>query len=221
MYTNKTKIGIIGSGIVGRVLASAFLTEGNTVLLGTRDTSKKEVTDWLAENTNGKAGSFADAASFGEIIVLAVGGEVAAAALQLANADNLSGKIIIDATNPISHTAAPENGVLSFFTDVNKSLMETLQAQFPAAHFVKAFSCVGNALMYKPFFKEGIPSMFICGNDEEAKSSVKKILTNFGWLVEDMGKATAARAIEPLCMLWCIPGFINNQWQHAFKLLRV
>lgn len=221
MYTTETKIGIIGSGIVGRVLASAFLKESNPVLLGTRDTSKAEVTTWLKENASGRTGSFSEAASFADIIVLAVAGEVASDALQLADPDNLTNKIIIDATNPISHAAGPTNGVLSFFTDLNQSLMEKLQMQFPAAHFVKAFSCVGNNFMYKPSFKEGKPSMFICGNNEAAKASVHTILTNFGWLTEDMGKAEAARAIEPLCMLWCIPGFLNNQWNHAFKLLRV
>ena len=90
----------------------------------------------------------------------------------------------------------------------------------PEANFVKCFSCVGNALMVDPGFPEVKPTMFICGNKEEAKKEVEMILEKFGWEYEDMGKAEAARAIEPLCILWCIPGFTNNSWSHAFKLLK-
>lgn len=98
--------------------------------------------------------------------------------------------------------------------------MEQLQHQFPAAHFVKSFSCVGSAYMVNPDFKEGKPTMFICGNNEQSKLQVKSILDQFGWETEDMGKVEASRAIEPLCILWCIPGFLNNQWSHAFRLLK-
>lgn len=98
--------------------------------------------------------------------------------------------------------------------------MEELQKNVTDAHFVKAFNSVGSAFMVNPDFGGVKPSMFICGNNENAKDQVKKILEVFGWEVEDMGKAEAARAIEPLCMLWCIPGFLNNQWSHAFKLLK-
>jgi predicted dinucleotide-binding enzyme len=112
------------------------------------------------------------------------------------------------------------NGVLSFFTTLDDSLMERLQREFTGVRFVKAFNSVGNACMVNPKFKEGKPTMFICGNDDDAKRVVVGILDQFGWEIADMGKAEAARAIEPLCMLWCIPGFIRNEWMHAFKLLR-
>jgi hypothetical protein len=112
------------------------------------------------------------------------------------------------------------NGVIKFFTDLNESLMEKLQKKAPEAHFVKAFSCVGNALMVNPKLAGGPPTMFICGNDAAAKAEVKKLLEQFGWETADMGAMEAARAIEPLCMLWCIPGFIQNSWMHAFKLLK-
>ena len=213
------KTGIIGSGIVGRVLASAFLKEGHEVMLGTRDINKDEVVKWKNENTNGKTGTFKDTAAFGEILVLAVGGEVAIEAVTAAGKENFNGKIIIDATNPIAKEP-PVNGVLKFFTDLNESLMEKIQHEIPEAKLVKAFSCVGNALMYKPNFPGGTPTMFIAGNDEKAKKTVTDILTAFGWETEDMGKAESARAIEPLCILWCIPGFIHNKWNHAFKLLK-
>jgi hypothetical protein len=98
--------------------------------------------------------------------------------------------------------------------------MEQLQREFPSVHFVKAFNSVGNALMVNPEFSAGKPSMFICGNDAEAKQTVSSIVEQFGWEVEDMGNMEAARAIEPLCILWCIPGFLHNDWAHAFKVLR-
>jgi len=213
------KIGIIGSGLVGRVLASAFLKEGFDVMLGTRNTSKQEVVNWKNENLSGKTGSFNETTEFGELLVLATGGNVTEEAIRLAGFANFKNKVVIDATNPIA-AAPPENGVLKFFTDLNESLMEKIQKLIPDAKLVKAFNSVGNTLMYKPNFPGGIPTMFICGNDDAAKKTVTGILTTFGWETEDMGKIEAARAIEPLCILWCIPGFIRNQWTHAFKLLK-
>ena len=220
MYTSQTKIGIIGSGAVGQALAKAFIAEGNEVMLGTRHTDKPEVVQWKKDNPQGNTGTFEETAAFGELLVLAVGGSVAEEALQQAGQNNVNGKIIVDATNPIDTKAKPENGVLKFFTDINYSLMEKLQSLVPEAHFVKAFNSVGNAVMYKPAFKEGKPTMFIAGNNEEAKAAVTTLLEAFGYEAADMGKAEAARAIEPLAILWCIPGFIRNEWSHAFKLLK-
>ena len=154
-----------------------------------------------------------------ELVVLAVKGTVAAEALRAAGAANLSGKTIIDATNPIAD-APPTNGVLKFFTSLDESSMERLQREFPDAHFVKAFNSVGSTRMVNPEFDGGKPTMFICGNDAAAKQTVTGILDEFGWEVADMGAAEGARAIEPLCILWCIPGFLRQEWTHAFKLLK-
>jgi 8-hydroxy-5-deazaflavin:NADPH oxidoreductase len=214
------KIGIIGSGIVGQVLAKAFLSEGHEAMLGTRNTSKEEVVKWKKDNPNGQVANFEETAKFGELLVLATKGSATADIINLAGVKNFSGKVVIDAVNPIADTP-PENGVLRFFTSLEDSLMERIQKQLPEAKIVKAFNSVGNAFMYKPNFPGGKPTMFICGNDEAAKKTVTAILTAFGWETEDMGKAEAARAIEPLCILWCIPGFIRNQWTHAFKLLKM
>jgi 8-hydroxy-5-deazaflavin:NADPH oxidoreductase len=211
------KIGIIGSGDVAKALGGGFLKHGHEVAMGTRDVAKLEA--WGKLNPKAAIGSFPDAAKFAEVVVLAVKGSVAEDALRIAGAANLAGKTIIDATNPISD-AAPVNGVLNFFTTLGDSLMERLQREFGAAHFVKAFNSVGAACMVNPEFKGGWPTMFIAGNEAAAKKTVAAILTEFGWETEDMGAAEAARAIEPLCMLWCIPGFRQNDWVHAFKLLR-
>lgn len=213
------KIGVIGSGAVGRVLATAFLKEGHQVTLGSRNPNKDEVVKWLAENPDGQAGDFAATASFGELLVLATKGSVTMNAIELSGKQNLAGKVIIDATNPIAEKP-PVNGVLSFFTTTEESFMEQLQKDVPEAKFVKAFNSVGNALMYKPDFQGQKPTMFICGNDAGAKQKVAEILERFGWESEDMGTVEAARAIEPLCILWCITGFLKNDWMHAFKLLK-
>ena len=211
------RVGIIGSGDVAKTLASGFLKHGHEVMLGTRTTAKLE--EWAKRNSGVRIGSFAEAAKFGDLVALSVKGTAAFDALRSATPANLSGKIVIDTTNPIAD-APPANGVLKFFTNFDQSLMEQLQREFSDARFVKAFNSVGNACMVNPQFEGGKPTMFICGNDEVAKKRVSEILTQFGWETADMGKAEAARAIEPLCILWCIPGFLHNDWVHAFKLLK-
>jgi len=214
------RIGIIGSGEVGQTLGTAFLTEGHEVMLGTRNPGKEEVKKWKQANPKGQCSTFGVTAQFGDLLVLAVAGSAAEAAIKQAGTSHFTNKVLIDVTNPIA-AAAPQDGVLSFFTKPDESLMEQLQKLIPQAKLVKAFNSVGNAQMYKPTVKGGPPTMFICGNDESAKKTVTGILTAFGWETADMGKAIAARAIEPLCILWCIPGFLQNQWTHAFKLLKV
>lgn len=209
-------IGILGSGDVAKALAKGFLQHGHQVMLGTR--APEKLADWMKENPKAQVGGFSTAAKFGELAVLAVKGSAALDALRLAHASNLAGKAVIDATNPIDNVP-PSNGLLKFFTSLDDSLMERLQHEFPALHFVKAFNSVGSACMVNPEFKGGKPTMFICGNDDAAKQTVRGILDQFGWETADMGGAEAARAIEPLCMLWCIPGFLRNDWVHAFKLL--
>ncbi len=210
------KIGILGSGDVAKALGAGFLKHGHEVTLGTRSAAK--LADWQKQNPRARVASFADTAKFAELVVLAVKGTVAADALRAAGAANLAGKPVMDAANPIAD-APPVNGVLRFFTNHEQSLMERLQAEFPQARFVKAFNSVGSACMVNPQFAGGRPTMFICGNDDAAKKIVRGVLDQFGWETADMGKAEAARAIEPLCMLWCIPGFLRNDWTHAFKLL--
>lgn len=211
-------IGIIGSGAVAKSLGEGFLKHGHGVMLGTRDTSK--LSGWASKNKGAKTGSFADAAKFGEALVLAVKGTAALEALEGAGADALAGKTVMDTTNPIAE-APPVNGVLKYFTNLDESLMERLQKAYPKTHFVKCFNSVGNAQMVNPDYAAGKPTMFICGHDEGAKQQVKGILDQFDWETADMGSAEAARAIEPLAMLWCIPGFLRNEWTHAFKVLHV
>jgi len=212
------RIAVLGSGVVGQVLADGFLAHGYDVIRGTREPAK--LSDWLAAaGARAATGTFAEAARAGELIVLAVKGDAAESVVDLAGVDSLAGKVVIDTTNPIA-AEPPVHGVLRFFTTPDESLMERLQRRAPAARFVKAFSCVGNGCMVSPQLPGGPPTMFLCGNDPSARAEVRAILEQFGWDTEDLGEAEAARAIEPLCILWCIPGFRRNSWGHALKLLR-
>ncbi|HEY0855516.1 MAG TPA: NAD(P)-binding domain-containing protein [Albitalea sp.] len=211
------KIGILGSGTVAQTLGAGFIKHGHEVMLGSGTPPK--LADWQAAHPRGRTGSFADAAEFAELAVLAVKGTAAAAAMKAAGPQRLAGKAVIDATNPIAE-AAPVHGVLQFFTGPNDSLLERLQREFPALRLVKAFNSVGSAFMIDPAMQGGPPTMFICGDDEPARHAVRALVESVGWEVADMGAAAAARAIEPLCMLWCIPGLLRGEWSHAFRLLK-
>lgn len=208
------KVGVIGSAVVGQTLARGFKKHGYDVRIGSRTPAK--LADF-SSSAGIPAATFAEVAGWADVIVLAVHGSAAEEALRLAGADRLAGKVIIDTTNPISDTP-PTDGVLHFFTGPNSSLLEHLQAAYPQGRFVKAFNSVGNARMVNPAYAKGRPTMFYCGNDAGAKATVARILEQFGWEPADMGTAVAARAIEPLCQLWCIPGFRQNQWTHAFAV---
>jgi len=210
------KIGVLGSGQVGEILAGGFLKHGYDVMRASREPEK--LASWKSgAGAKASTGTFADAARFADVVVLAVKGTAAEEAIGLCG-DGLKGKIVLDATNPIADTP-PTNGVVAFFTGPNDSLLERLQKKAPTAKLVKCFSCVGNALMVNPKLP-GRPSMFICGNDSAAKEVARGILDQFGWDTEDCGAVEAARAIEPLCMLWCIPGMLRGDWMHAYKVLR-
>lgn len=212
-------VAVLGSGNVGDTLANGFLTVAHTtVIRGTRDPVK--VAEWLKKaGSKASIASFAEASAKADIIVLAVKGGAAEELVKSIPEKALAGKVVIDATNPTSDSP-PENGVVRYFTDINESLMERLQKLAPKARFVKAFSCVGLAFMVNPPFSEK-PTMFICGNDSDAKIQVTEILTIFGWETADMGFVESARAIEPLAMLWISRGMVHNKWNHAFRMVQI
>lgn len=212
------KVGILGSGVVGRVLGSGFVKHGHQVMLGTRDPGVEEVRSWLAQNPGASAGTFAEAARFGDLLVLVVLGRVVDKVIELAGPQNFSGKTLIDATNPLADSP-PVSGVLQYTTGPNESLGEKVQALLPQARVVKAFNSVGNNRMVDPHFEQGTPTMFLCGDSDAAKAQVSDVIREFGWEPFDCGGIIASRALEPLCMLWCLPGFLRNQWTHAFKVL--
>jgi hypothetical protein len=209
------KIGVIGSASVGQTLSAGFKRHGYDVRIGSRTPAKLSE---FSQSSGISSGTFADVAAWADAVVLAVSGKVAEEALRTAGEANLRGKVVIDATNPLAD-APPVDGVIQCFTGPNESLMERLQKAFPDVKFVKAFSSVGAGRMVNPSFAGGKPTMFYCGNDADAKAFVAKVLDQFGWEPADMGTAVAARVIEPLAQLWCIPGFRQNSWTHAFKVL--
>lgn len=211
------KVGILGSGDVGKVLAKGFLKNGYQVAIGSDHPEK--LTEFKRENPKMETATFEEAAQSGDIVVVCVKGTVAEKIVEKVKR-HITGKTVIDTTNPIAD-APPQNGVLKYFTSLEESLMERLQTIAPDAQFVKAFNSIGSTLMVNPEFGDDTkPTMFICGNNDDAKKKVHEILEKFGFEVEDMGKVESARAIEPLCILWCIPGFLRNEWSHAFKLLK-
>jgi len=212
------KVGVLGSGIVGQVLGMGFAKHGHQVMMGTRNPSDQDVQNWLAKTPGASAGTFADAARFGEFLVLVVLGRVVEKVIEFAGPENFAGKTLMDATNPLADSP-PVNGVLLYTTGPNESLGERIQAHLPMAHVVKACNSVGNTRMVNPDFEQGTPTMFLCGDNEAAKAGVSDIITQLGWEPFDCGGIIAARALEPLCMLWCVPGFRTNQWTHAFKVL--
>jgi 8-hydroxy-5-deazaflavin:NADPH oxidoreductase len=210
-------IAILGTGVVSQALALGFKKYGYAVVIGTQHPEKK--IEWKDDSLKTTpVVTYQEAVKKSEMVLLAVKGTAAESVIK-AISSLIANKTVIDATNPIAD-APPEGGVLKFFTNLDESLMEQLQKISPQAHFVKAFNSVGNAFMVNPDFGGQKPTMFICGNDDGAKKEVSGILNQFGWETEDMGGAPSARAIEPLCMLWCIPGLQRNQWSHAFKLLK-
>jgi predicted dinucleotide-binding enzyme len=211
------KIGVIGSGKVGEVLGDGFLAKGYAVKRGSREPGK--LADWRA-GAHGEAstGTMRETAAWADVIVLAVKGTGAEPSIDEMGADNLAGKLILDATNPIAD-APPKNGALTFFTGGNESLLQRLQAKAPAAKFVKAWNSVGAPMMIDPKLQI-TPAMFICGADTGAKQEAAAILGQFGWNAVDVGGVEMGHAVEALCILWCATGFLHNDWTHAFAYLK-
>ncbi len=211
------KVGIIGSGDVGLKLGEGFLALGDTVKIGTRDTSKENVVSWIAKNgQKATAGSFAEAASFGDVLLIATLWSGTMDAINLANPKNFAGKVTIDVTNPLDFSKMPPTLVVGHTTSGG----EMIQKALPAAKVVKALNTVGNQHFFCPDFSGGPPTMFICGDDSDAKSQVTKILSKFGWEAIDMGGITESRLLEPLAMVWISYYFKTGTGNHAFKLLQ-
>lgn len=208
------KVGILGSGDVATVLGNGFLSRGHEVMLGTREPSKLE--DWkTAGGAAARVGSFEDAASFGDIVVLATFGMATEDILKHAGAERFAGKIVMDATNPLEEGERGPRLAIGF----SDSLGERIQRALPQAHVVKVYNTVGNPLMVDPKLSGGPPDMFIAGNDDGAKATVAGIVRNFGWNVVDMGGIDASRLLEPMCMVWVLHGIRSGTWNHAFKFL--
>jgi 8-hydroxy-5-deazaflavin:NADPH oxidoreductase len=212
------KIGIIGTGDVGKALGKGFVTLGHEVRMGSRDAKNEKALSWVNEiGAKASAGTFADAASFGEIVVLATLGVANDSALKMAGPEKFRGKVVIDATNPfdLSGGMPPKLSVIG-----NDSAGERVQRLLPDAHVVKAFNTVGNMSMFRPHFPGGPPDMFIAGSSDEAKKTVSGILRDFGWGVVDVGGIESSRYLEAMSIIWIISAMRGEHWNQAFKLLR-
>ena len=211
------KVGILGSGDVGKQLGRGFAKHGFDVMLGSREPAKLE--SWRRE-TSGKVstGTFAQAAAHGDLVILALHGAATEAAIDLAGAKNFSGKLVLDATNPLDFSHGMPPGLLLGTTD---SMGERVQKKLPGAKVVKCFNTVSNVKMIDPKFKEGVPPMLICGNDAEAKKRTDAILRELGWPgAMDIGGIEGARWLEAIVPLWVRAGQVLNTYEHAFKVVR-
>jgi len=212
------KVGILGSGDVGQALGSGFVSLGHEVKMGSRDAGNEKARAWVAKTgQRASAGTFAEAAAFADLAVLATLWSGTENALRLAGAKNLAGKVVIDATNPLLYTPNAPPSLALGHTD---SGGEQVQRWLPESRVVKCFNIVGHAHMVHPDFPGGPPDMFLCGNDADAKKTVTEICQEFGWPVIDTGGIEGARLLEPICILWVLYGIRTNSWNHAFKLLR-
>ena len=211
------KIGILGTGDVGRSLGTGFVDKGHDVLMGSRQAGNAKAAAW-AKQAGPKAttGTFADAAKFGDVVVLATKWTGTENALKIAGFANFARKVVMDVTNPLDFSKGTPRLAIGH-TD---SGGEQIQRWLKDAKVVKAFNIVGHDDMVNPRFPGGPPDMFIAGNDAGAKQTVTEICRQFGWPVIDIGALEGARELESLCILWCLYGFKTDTWNHAFKLLR-
>lgn len=211
------KIGILGTGNVGQALGSGFAALGHEVKMGSRDPSQEKVRDWVNKaGAKASAGTFAEAAAFGELAVICTIWTGTENAIRLTDPANLAGKVVIDTVNPLDFSSGIPPKLAIGHTD---SASEQIQRWLPDSKVVKAFNIVGSPHMFRPEFLGGPPDMFICGNDEQAKATVTDLLKTFGWSVVDIGTIDCARYLEPMAMVWIRHFFRVNSVNHAFKLL--
>lgn len=214
--SSKQTVAILGTGVVGVALAKGFAQLGRRVVFGTRDAAGAKAREALAGVPGATAASYAEAAAAGDMAVVALPWSGLKDGLQAAGADRLAGKLVIDATNPLDFSGGAPRMAVGF----SDSAGETVQRLLPRARVVKAFNIITAGHMVQPRLADGVPDMFIAGNDEAAKSEVGGILEAFGWRKPiDLGDITASRLLEPLAMVWITYGFRNNHWSHGFSLL--
>ena len=212
------RVGVLGTGEVGRRLAAGFRGRGHDVMIGSRDPAKPELVQWLSgEGAGIEAGTFAAAAAHGELVVLAVHGNAAEQAIAEAGPENFSGKVVIDAMNPLDFSGGfpPKLSIAG-----QDSLGERVQRALPDARVVKAFNTIGSAYFVDPNFTEGDPTMLIAGDDEDAKRAVADVLADFGWSqTVDIGGIEGSRELEAICIAWVKIGGARGAWDHGFSLL--
>lgn len=211
------RVGVIGTGVVGQTLGTGLVGLGHEVMIGSRQETNPKLEEWLSRNgEKAKEGTFAQAAAFGEVVILATKWEGTENALKLADPKNLEGKVLMDANNPMVFGPSGPDLALGF----SDSGGEQVQRWSPGARVVKVFNIVPAFLMINPTALGETPDMFIAGDDAEAKKTTTEILTALGWPTIDMGGIQESRLIEALGMIWIKYYFANKSPNHAFKLIR-
>ena len=214
----RTRVGVLGTGEVGRRLAGGFKSRGHEVMIGARDQEKPELREWLSgDGARVQAGTFREAAEHGELLVLGVLGDAALDVIAQAGVDNFKGKVVIDAMNPLDFSGGfpPKLSICG-----DDSLGERVQGALPDAKVVKAFNTIGNPYFVDPNFSQGTPTMLIAGDDEGAKQFVRDVLADFGWSdTLDIGGIEGSRELEAICIAWIKIGGARSAWDHGFKLL--
>ena len=211
------EFGIFGTGDVGKAIAKGLLALGHEVMIGARSATSEKAAAVAAELGAGTStGTFADAARYGEVVVLATLGSVNEQVIAATGADNLAGKLVLDTTNPLDFS---KGFPPSLMVPAEGSGAQQIRALAPEARVVKVFNTVGNPLMFRPELPGGAPSMFLCGNDEGAKEATAKLVTDFGWEPVDVGTLAAAHWLEAMCMVWVSVGARSGRWDRAFKLV--
>lgn len=210
------KIGILGTGPVGKALGTGFVTLGYETMMGSRTPSNAAAGEWATPlGAKARKGTFAEAAAFGDIVVVSTLGTVLPEVVLGAGEQNFAGKVVIDTTNPLDSSAGfPPKLAISG----DDSAGETLQRLLPNARVVKAFNTLNNSVMFRPGFRDQ-PAMMIAGNDADAKATVSAILKEFGWPSLDLGGISSARWLEAMCMAWVMVGIATGKWDHAFKVV--
>ncbi len=214
----QSRVGVLGTGEVGRRLAAGFASRGHDVVIGSRDPAKPELREWLSrDGAEIRAGTFAEAAAHGELLVLALLGNAAERAIAEAGPGSFSGKVVIDAMNPLDFSGGfpPKLSICG-----EDSLGERIQRALPDAKVVKAFNTIGSPYFVDPSFSDGEPTMLIAGDDNEAKGTVRDVLADFGWSdTVDIGGIDGSRELEAICIAWVKVGGAREAWDHGFKLL--
>lgn len=197
------KVGVLGTGSVGRAIANRLLELGHEATMGSRWAESEALLAWLEEaDETARGGTFAEAAAAGELLFNCTAGEASLEALAAAGAENLAGKVLVDVSNSLdfSRGMPPTLGVCN-----DDSLGERIQAAFPEAKVVKALNTVNNQVMVDPGRLPGAHNVFVCGEDDGAKATVTALLAEFGWprgSVIDLGGIEAARGTEMYLPLW-------------------
>lgn len=215
------KIAVLGTGMVGNTIGKKLIELGYSVMMGSRSANNEKAQAWVAANgQKASAGTFADAAKFGEIIFNCTKGESSLDAIKMAGLENFKGKTVIDIANPLDFSKGMPPSLIPELSNTN-SLGEEIQRLIPEANVVKTLNIVNCEVMVDAKRSGGDPTMFICGNNAEAKEEVKAILQQFNWSdIIDLGDITTARGTEMLLPIWLRTWFATGNGHFAFKIVR-